>query len=226
MNKRWLYGKRVVSGKSEQLPNPPESPAFSLYRGIDEIPLRDFIEYLIDGNIIKLVKSGIPPDYLSLHERWLEILIDYNDSMGTSEIKLILTVSKEIAVLEYKLKMIHAAIAVMEHNYDQTLADFLNSICVTKYQFKEDKIKELKSCLNRSKSFKISLDLKRAQYAGILEKQNASEGEKPTRKFFIGVLILLSNHAKYAITDSITVAEYCERVKQYNQYCEQLKKAK
>ncbi len=225
--KQWLFGKKVACGELDQQRTQPEKTEYNMYQGIDDIPLYIFIDCLVDNNTTRLVKSGAIPDALDLHERWLNILIDYNDAVGNNETKLMLQISKEISVLECKLKYIHAAITVLEFDYNEDLAIFLNLVCNTRYSFNDgNKIKDLKSCLNRSKQFKIQLDLKKLRYAGILDKQDKGEKSTPTRAFFTGALIAISNHAKFHITDMITVREYCERLKQYNAYYEQLKLAK
>ncbi|MBP9845834.1 MAG: hypothetical protein KBD43_07265 [Saprospiraceae bacterium] len=196
----------------------------SLYQSINELPLSNFITCLVDNNLLALCKNGSIPTQEQLNEVWVDILQEYTDNIGNNESKMSLSIYKQLIVLDSKLKIVHACIAVLEGDYEESIATMLNEICNTKYNFQgETKIKELKSCLNRSKSIKIAFDLKMMEFEGLREKQNNEE--KPSRKHFTSVLIFLSNHAKYNIPDSVTVLEYCERVKQYNYYCQQVKPA-
>lgn len=224
MNKRGLFGKKGASGLKDQQPLPMESQTVSLYQSITELPLSNFITCLVDNNLLALCKNGVIPKQEQLNDVWIDILQEYTDAIGNNESKMSLSIYKELIVLDSKLKIVHACIAVLEGDYEESIATMLNEICRTNYNFQgETKIKELKSCLNRSKSIKIAFDLKMMQFEGLREKIN--NDEKPTRKHFTSVLIFLSNHAKYNISDSITVLEYCERLKQYNYYCQQTKQA-
>lgn len=199
-----------------------ESQTVSLYQSIDDLPLSNFITCLVDNNLNALVKSGLPSSD-QLQSKWMEILTDYTDAIGSNENKMSLSIYKECIALDCKLKIVHACVTVLEGDYEETLAMMLNQLCKCNYSYQgENKIKELKSALARSKSIKIALDMKLLDFEGMREKQTKNDN-KPTRKYFISVLIFLSNHAKYAITDTISVAEYCERVRQYNIFCEQSK---
>lgn len=201
-----------------------ESQTVSLFQSINELPLSNFITCLVDNNLNALVKSGLPTSEV-LQDTWIDILAEYSDCIGTNENKMFLSIYKELIVLDAKLKIIDSCADVLSGTHEDSIAKMLNELCKTNYKFLgENRIKELQSCLNRSKSLKIAFDLKMIQFEAIREKQN--KGEKPSRKYFISILIFLSNHAKYAITDSISVAEYCERVRLYNSYCEQTKSVK
>jgi hypothetical protein len=194
----------------------------SLYRSIDELPLRNFITCMVDDNLNALIKSGVASPE-QLQDLWNEILSDYTDAVGNNENKLMLSNYKQLILLDAKLSIIETCIAILEKTYDETLANTLNELCGTKYKFQGENLqKELKSCFTRSRSIKIAFDLKMADFEAIRKKQ--INNERPTRKYFMSILIFLSNHAKYQITDEITVAEYCERLRLYNQHCESLKK--
>lgn len=59
------------------------------------------------------------------------------------------------------------------------------------------------------------------------KKMEAKEGAKIDKNYFTGVLIMLGRHNNYKISKEITVNEYCEYIRQYNLYCDEMsKKAK
>ena len=226
MGKQWRFGKKGASGSQPQQPQPlpMDEQSISLYRSINELPLSNFKTCLVDNNLNALIKSGLP-DGDTLQDVWIDILAEYSDAIGSNENKMFLSIYKDVIILDSKLKIIHSCVAVLEGSWEESIATMLNELCKTNYKFEgEDRIKELQSCLNRSKSLKISFDLKLIQFDAIRVK--VQTGEKPTHEYFISMLIFLSNHAKYSITDSITVREYCERVRLYTKYCEQIKPTK
>jgi len=80
-------------------------------------------------------------------------------------------------------------------------------------------------CLNRSKSIKINIDLKKIALSKLEEKYNSKDG-KATREYYMGILISLSDEAGYHLQEDITVWEFCERIRRYKKAAETLKNKK
>ena len=174
------------------------------------------------------------PDKEKLFEAWSKIYEDYAAEIGGQEAKMYLQMFKEFTILDIDYKSVLIAIEALEvykrfadTPQMQTFSTFLNKTLRTNYDFKPDNPdyeKHLKSCKTRSGSMKINLDLKAVSFEALKKKQESKQGAKLERSYFVGVLIALSNHAKYNITENITVLEYCTRIKQLNLYLEHLSK--
>jgi hypothetical protein len=203
-----------------------DTPSAKWYRHITEMPLSRFIDVVVDENYAALIITGYPP-IDELHAAWLDIQGEYADAMGDSEHRLYISLFKEAIVLKTNLDLIIVAVGVLEQTYSPELLSRLNKLLNTSYTLDpNDPVKykaTLKSCIMRSKAIKINLDMKEMQLKAIQEKEQ-EPGKKPTREYFQSILITLSDHAKYSIQDSITVFEFCDRVKRFNKYCEQVKK--
>jgi len=198
------------------------------YRSIYQIPLNKFIDVSVDGNLSSLIIRGFPSQ-IELALAWEEIKVEYADALGDSENKLFLSLNKEVAILTLTLKQIEVLINILSEIYYPEFVGELNKLLRINYDFNPDNVedyrKKLKSCFNRSRSIKIEIDLKTIQLKALEEKHSSSKAPY-TRKYFQSVLVTLSDHAKYQLPDSITVSEYCERLKRFNDYCEQMKSLK
>lgn len=233
---RWPFTKIQQDGKSStpSMPTPVDTPLAKWYHSITTLPLFKFIECLVDKNLLALTISGIPnPDQLSL--AWNLILQEYGDAMGTAEHRAYLTLFNEICQLNIKLQTIEDMVMLMRKKdcvneygraYYGGFADRLNKLLATSFKFDhnypDDYEKELSRCVNRSKGILLTLDLKQLSFEKLKEKQNGEKTKEPTREYFIEWLLRLSNHVEFQVHDTITVYEFCSRVKAYNKYAEAL----
>lgn len=203
-------------------------PSSEWYRSIFHLPLGRFIDVAVDNNLSSLIIQGFPSQ-IELQLAWEDIKVEYSDALGDSENRLFLSLNKEVAILSLTLKQIEILIELLSEIYYPQFADELNKLLRINYQFNPDNVedyrKKLKSCYNRSRSIKIEIDLKTMRLRALEEKHGSSKAPY-TRKYFQSVLITISDHAKYQIQDSITVSEYCERLRRFNDYCEQMKSIK
>ena len=148
---------------------------------------------------------------------------------------------REVEILKSQYHLVHTLVAAMrtvqEHlilsyynvpvevfDYQKQCGDNINAILRTSFKFNNQDTttyeEELKKCIRRSSMIKIRLDLKLIAFGAIQKKQ--TEGKKADRAYFDSMLITISDHAKYEISENITVAKYCERVKRYEKYCQSL----
>lgn len=203
-------------------------PSGKWYHHITELPLHNFIECTVNGNYHALVISGHPTEH-ELLLAWSNIQQEYADAMGDHEHRLYITLYKEVTLLKVTLQTIHYLIEILQEVFFEPYTALLNNLLRTDFKFDHtDKHKYheiLRRCFNRSKGIKIDLELKLAQFQAI-EKKNRETGKKPTREYFQSVLITISDHAKYQLQDSITVYEFCDRIRRFNKYCEQVEKMK
>jgi len=202
------------------------TPSSRWYQNITELPLNRFIDVLVDNNYAALIVAGYPAQE-ELLLAWAGIQSEYADAIGDHEHRMYVSLFKEVTQLGLTLQTIEYLVEILEQVYDPKLGAMLNKLLLTTFKFDpadpEKYHATLKRCLMRSKGIKIDLELKRGQLKA-MEKKNDETGDKPSREYFQSILITLSDHAQYPIHDSITVFEFCTRIKRYTQYCEQAKK--
>lgn len=224
VTRQWPFIKRARSintVKQDSL-TPTDTQSSKWYQNISDLPLTRFIDVMVDGNLYALVITGKPTE-LELHKAWAEIQLQYADAMKDNEFRLLNSLMKEVHRLSITLDQIHMAIDQLKQRYVEKFAKLLNGWLGSSFKFDtrfpEDYEKDLQRAYNRSKGIKIELTLKRSRYEA-LQKKFSSRDKKPTREYFMALLITLSDHVKYRIPDSITVFEYCERIRRLNQYFE------
>jgi hypothetical protein len=190
------------------------------YNNIVDLPLNKFIDCLVDKNLYAIVISG-EPDKEQLRQAWENILMEYNDAMGDGEDKMYWQMFKDVEVLRITMKEIDIDIQILSLQYDKKYADDLNNLLDSDFAFDTSDMEkyhnELKRCGNRSKGILIQYELKKGQFEEI-KKKNEETNFKVSREYFQSILITLSDHAKYEITDKIPVFQFCERVKRFGQY--------
>lgn len=227
---RWLSTKKVENTGSAT-PLPPiktDTPLPAWFRTIATCPLTKFIDVSVDGNLAALTISGMPAQS-DLLLAWSEIKQQYADAMGDGESIIYLCLYRDLVILSNKIQSVKLIIESLRRFYYEPLAAELNDMLNTNFQFNpydnEAYQKLLDRCSNIAKAFKIDFDLNMIHFKAIQAKQETKGGANYTREYFQSVLITLSDYAKFPVQDSITVFEFCTRIKRYNSYCEQLEKA-
>lgn len=169
---------------------------------------------MVDNNLHALTISGNPSEH-ELSRAWGEIRIEYAEKMGDNEFRLYTQVFKEISDLDVKIKMIHECVRVLRYAFVQKFADRLNNLLATNYTFDIGKIKAydklLDLCYNKTGGLKIRLDMLLINFKALKDK-HTGQGKKPSRDYFLSLIITLSDHAQYPLSDSMTVYEFCERI--------------
>lgn len=218
------YGASAASA----MPLQAESASPKYYRHISELPLRNYIQAAVYNNLNALIISGTP-SLEELYESWVNINLQCADAAGNSEHTYYTSLTKKSALLEITYQQITVLGQLLymcceQKVFAKNLYKELNSLTKSNFPFSENDTEinrnNIKRCLNRSKSLLIQVQLIKAQIEQTHKKNNNG---KPTEKYFKGLLITISDHAGYRITDDIMVDEFYERLHRYNQYCEQVK---
>lgn len=203
----------------------PGALSGKLYQHIREIPLNKFKECDVSGNLSALIISGYPSPE-EIIEAWQNIKMQFADAIGNHEFVLFKNVFRDKTVLSINLANISMMVDVLRRVYNKDIADRLNKALGTKVDFNyldaEAYHKQLDGCVMRSKSIKIKIDLMELQQKAMKDKHN--EGSEPTHEYYDSMLITLSDHAKYEIKDTISVFEFCTRVKRFNKHCDEIEK--
>ena len=203
------------------------SPTVKLYQNIRETPLHIFRDCLVTGNHHLLIIEGNPTQE-QLQTAWEYLVNEYAAATGDAEYKLYLTTYKELMALAVDLGNAEMLIDTLRKAFYQPLLDELNKLLGSSVRLdgleKEPYYKQLDILYKRSRGIKIKLDLKRMQFEAMEKKFEGKGGGKPTHEYFDSMLITLSDHAGFQLTDRISVYEYCDRIKRYMKHVEQMNK--
>jgi hypothetical protein len=202
----------------------------TFHHTLNDLPLSRFIDCLVDNNLSSLIISGFP-NPTELQGAWADILAEYADVTGQHEYSMYKNLYKDTAVIKINLDLINAAVGILREIYSEyfetELGILLNIKLNLDWNDQEKYQHELTRCLNRSKSLKIKYDLKMMEFEALKKRhEQKNTGEKIDRLYFTKILIALSNHAKYQISETIKMGEYCLRLKEYNDYCDYLNRTK
>lgn len=189
------------------------------------MPLFRFVDCAVDDNLQALIIPGqikfFKPTEQELRDAWTDILQQSSEAGGSHEYRLYVNLYKELSIIQLTLDQILITIRFLNKTYNKYLCDELNKLVKMKFEFNPDNPEQYQEDLERayrlSKGLKIRYDLKKQQFEAI-EKKFKEGDQAPTREYFCSMLITLSDHAKYPVTDQITVGEYYERIKRFNQY--------
>lgn len=209
----------------QNLPLASSTTSSTYYQHIAQLPLNRFIDIVVDDNIYAMVISG-SPSINELHEAWQTISIEYADAMKDQESRLLFSTEKELNRLKLAYHVIIDALGVLKNYYTPQFAKVVNELLRSSFKFDvrfpNDYDNDIKRAYNRSKGIKIDIDLKQLSYNALKEKLTSS-AKKPTREYFQSILITLSDFVKYEIRDTITVFEFCDRIRRLNEYNEKQK---
>jgi hypothetical protein len=198
---------------------------------IYKLPLATFIDVAVDGDLNLLTISG-QPTKVQLAEAWESISEQYNDviASGSAETWGLINLYKAAMRNDSRIKAIESFISVMQTVYVKQFANAINKILHTSFKFdhtnKPQYYSELKRALQRSKGFKVQLQIEQSKILANLAKKQLSAGqkpEKPTREYFMALLLNVSDAAGFDIDErQITVYKFCERLKRHNRTIEKM----
>lgn len=207
------------------MPSPAAVILPKLYRSIYQLPLHRFIDCMVDKNLYALVISG-NPTLAELEKAWGDIRLEYADKMADFEYKVYLSLFKEINTLKGDIDTIRELINIMKETYTDQFAKKLNKLLITNFTFSppftEAYDKLLNRCYNMTGALRLRLDMQISNFKAIEEKHKGNAD--PTRDYYLSLLITLSDNAGYALPESMTTFEFCERMARAHAKTEQIKK--
>lgn len=227
ITKRWPFIKKGTntSLSKQEKQSEADSLSWSLYHSLTEIPLSRWMDLTVDGYKQALVKQGNPPEH-ELLKAENTLRVQYADAIGDHEYRIYCNSIKEITRLEIILAQVHNLVNTLREVYHPLIAEKLNRLLQSNLVFDINDPEQydinLQRALNRSKSIKISIDLKKITVVKLEDKYTAHGEGKSTREYYMGILIELSDSAGYPLSDNITVWEFCERIKKHNKKAEVL----
>lgn len=211
-----------ISTPSTQLKT--ELPPSTCYHHIVDLPLRVFIEVSCNDNLAALILSGFPSE-LELFNAWQTIKEEYALAMGNQDQALYVNLFKQVQKLQLTIEQIDIAVNVLKWVYVEAFAVQLNKLLNTTLHFPVNDPgtyeKNLKKCISLAKRFQITIDMKLAQLEAMqktMAKADSGDVKAVNKEYFYSILITLSDHAEYPIHDTITVYEFCERIRRLNDH--------
>lgn len=190
------------------------------YQHITELPLKNFIDFVVNDNVYALIISG-NPDVIDLQLQWHEISQEYAEAIGDSEQKMYAILLRDYTIASANFELVRNGIKILKLIHHPSICETINKVVGVSLKWSvETYDNDIKSAYRRSKAFKVKADLLKVS----LESMNSKDRIAPTKEYFQKILIALSDKAGFYISDSITTFEFCERIKQFNEYHENLKK--
>lgn len=220
-----------------------------MYDSIHILPLPVFIDCMVDENDIMdlpetenmrledfdgdtrtftklkgLIISGEPTDE-ELASTWNDILQQYGDAIGSIGNDRKKSLIKLIAKDQIRIEQIHQCISILSSYYVPYFARRLNELLHVKFSFDVTRPaeydKELQRCINRSKGLSLDIQLNQMTLEGLIQAAPKEPDVKITRQYFDNILLSLSDHAGYEISEEkMTVYKFCERIRRFNKYWE------
>lgn len=225
----WPFTKSRMALTDGSQPDTPTQTATSLcvwYHSIHDLPLKIFKKCQITGNLQALVISGQPHED-DLLKAWDEILGQFHEVIGDVKTIRRLVIYKEISLLTINLREVYDCVNALRRRYHSFFHKKLNQLTESDLVLDPENpleySKTLIRYLKRSTPIKRNLELKKIEYEAI--KQGAV-GKQPDEAYYSSVLISLSDHARYQITEDISTYEYCERFRRLTEYIKSQKKVK
>jgi len=192
----------------------------NLYTHCHQISLSIFIQCLIHSNFAGLVSHGNPPQRQRA-QAWDLLYMEYCDLSGSVGHKKILSLGREVGMLESKLLTIRTCVLVLSIRYSQKMVDLLHK---NGYHYDLDPqsgqkyIDELQMIVRKSKAISISIEQKRYEYNQEMKKY---EGEKWTEQYFDDLLVELSRFMSFRLhPNDITVTEFVAIQNRFTRECE------
>lgn len=194
-----------------------------LYRSIHELPLSLFIDCFCDGKFDSLIINGQPTE-LELNEVWADILQQYTELIGGSDVRSKIHNIKQIARLESKLLRIESLLRIVQLRPSKDLFEQLYSFGYSLPK-KEYSIENLHAIVT---IFIGYFKKERTKYklltAGFTEAK--TEVSKTDRNDFsknLGRVSIAFKMPPISI-NNITTAQYCNYMMEYADYCDNLEK--
>ena len=225
---RTLFTRKGDHGGTQNYHAPLQtaSPRAKLYTSITTLPLSLYKRAEIHNDLQALIIEG-PPDIRELIEAWSTIKLEYAEAMGGAETKAYTQAFVTFLQHQHDYDACVFLIDLLKNTYATPLETELNALLRTELHLnphdREDYFKKLKKASFSAKEYKVRAAEAKSRLKKLAQKHE--EGGKVDEEYFQTMLIELSNHAKYQITDNISTFEYCKRVKDLVKHNDMLKRS-
>lgn len=207
---------------------PDQSPlSDTLHQSCSTLPLHNFWEILIDGDLRWLIINGNPSED-QMRNAWEGIGEEYMGLINNPKAQSIFLLSKKIEQAEWQKEFIEKSIKALKFQYDSDIADWVSELGYGIVEYSTNRETYLKSLISielSAKTLIVLLNQYRAEYEFYKEKagETVSNQSPAERRFsYAKEIALLSRfQGQRLIKEKITVLEYCAII---NNYLEENKK--
>ncbi len=192
----------------------------TLHNNCSTLPLSNFIEIVLHGDLRWLVRGG-NPSLNELSAAWDKILEEYVSLVKTNKSDSIFELYKKIKYTEWQIVFVDKCIYALKILYDEEIADLLNQRGFGIVQHSEDWQAYLKSLYAIEMSAKILvvlLNQYNAEYKLVDKEQGAPDNAsaEDQRFRYEKELAMLSKYqGQRIIKEIITVMEYAAIINNY-----------
>lgn len=191
----------------------------NLFTHCHQINLSVFIQCLIHNDFAGLVAHGNPPQRQRL-QAWDLLYMEYCDLSGAVVDKKILSLGREVGMLESKLLTIRTCVLVLSIRYSVKMVDLLHK---NGYHYDLDPdsgqryVDELQMIVKKSKAISVAIEQKRYEHEQLKKKY---KGEAPTEQYFDELLVELSKYLGTLLhAKDLSVTEFVAIRNNHERYC-------
>lgn len=183
-----------------------------MYRTCEELPLYNFIKIAVH-NDLSWLNADAPEQGTQLKQVWEAILEEYNSLSGNTKSAHVLSLVKEITILNNKLYVIQSCVDFLQHTRSEELIQILKDMHFRFTYSPETMQKDLKLTVSSAKTLLMQRREAQKEYEVLQGKE-----EPLTEKDFYALLTQLSKYNGYKIDAKQTsVLEFTVLMDQYNQ---------
>ena len=219
---KWL-GPNALSKQPENTEN-NNYRLTNLKTHCTQVTLDVFIKCLVHNDYSGLIIRGRHTQQ-QLAQAWEYLYMEYCDLSGSISNKRILSLAREIGMMEARLLTIRTAVLVLSVRYSQRMVDLLHKYG---YRFSLDPntgkqyLDELETIIKKSKTIVITIEQKRHEYEEMMKQH---EGERVTEQYFDELLVELSRFMSFRlIASDITLTEFVAMHNRYEKECRMLQR--
>jgi len=193
-----------------------------LYDSCFVCPLSVYIDVVCDDNLNALVIEGNPTNEL-LEDTKLKLMSEFSEMSNQAEMKMQIDRMRNLYLYEIQIRGFELALALISRKMYPEAIEFLNQ---NGLKCKAPETEEEFEKLTKAIQIKIMNRISKYKEAKAACDLYQKKGEKPTRKYFNKLLVMLSvcEIIKFQLdTKKMTVAEFAEYLNLYNEYQNNLK---
>lgn len=183
------------------------------YKTCAELPLDNFIEITITGDLQPLIVEGNPTTE-QLQTAWSEIFMEYSDLAPNVDQTYLLNLTRDIKVIEGKLQIIQSIVNVLSETYLEKPIEILREFGFYFEYTPETLEQDLLNTVTQARSLLVAKQVKEGEYAKYNED---NKGKQVTRNDYENILAALSAFQGYNLDSKVlTVSRFVAIFNRYN----------
>jgi hypothetical protein len=195
---------------------------FKIITNASDLTLDKFIICICDENYHVLAKKNGVKE-IELKKAWSKIYDEYFNIIKDKEQSYIMTLYREINLIEFKINVINGCVSYLNIFKDEEIVNILRQFIPVYGKFDENNEeqynRDLQTVINFARKFIIELETKSIE----LNKLTPKEKQSITRDYFDQLIWELSKYVKYQINKyTISASEFARGIANMRSYYEHL----